>query len=147
VCSGIPQGSHLGPLLFNLFVNDLPTVLDSAVDFLLFADDAKIFSPIESLSDAVNLQSNLDKLVNWSKQNYLPLNINKCSIITFTRLHKPFLFNYSIDHTLLTRGNSIRNIGTLLEYNMSFSSHINLFINKAFKMFDSFIETQKILKT
>ena len=134
VCSGVPQGSHLGPLLFILFINDLPTVLDSSVNILLFADDAKLFSPVESLSDAVNLQSNLDKLVSWSKQNCLPLNINKCSIITFTRLHKPILFNYSIDHTTLTRVNHIRDLGILLEANMSYSSHINMITNKAFKM-------------
>jgi len=45
-----------------LFIDDLPTVLDSSVNLLLFADDEKIFAPIESLSDAVNLQSNLASL-------------------------------------------------------------------------------------
>jgi hypothetical protein len=68
VCSAVSQRSHLGPLLFILFINDLPTVLDSSVNLLLFADDAKIFSPTESYSDAVNLQSNLVNLVNWKKK-------------------------------------------------------------------------------
>lgn len=108
VCSSVSQSSHLGPLLFNSFINDLPTVLDFSVNLLLFADDAKMFSPLEFLSDPINVQSNLDKLVSWSKRNCLPLNINKCCVITFIRLHKPFLFNYSIDHTFLTRINSIR---------------------------------------
>lgn len=92
MCSGVLQGSNLGPLLFNLFINDLLTVLDSSVNLLLFANDAKMFSSIESNSYTINLQSDLDNLVSWNKQNCLPSNINKCSIITFTHLHKPFLF-------------------------------------------------------
>jgi hypothetical protein len=52
VSSGVPQGSHLGPLLFLIFINDLPSIFDESVDILLFADDAKIFSKITSIADA-----------------------------------------------------------------------------------------------
>jgi hypothetical protein len=84
--------------------------------------------------DSVNLQSNLNKLVIWSKQNCLPFNINKCSIIIFTRLNNPILFNYSIDHKLLIRVNYIRDLGILIDANLSYSSRKNLVTNKAFKM-------------
>lgn len=58
VSSGVPQGSHLGPLLFILFINDLPSIFDSSVNIFLFADDAKLFSVIKSPNDSLKLQSN-----------------------------------------------------------------------------------------
>ena len=54
VTSGVPQGSVLGPLLFNIFINDLPSVVQS--ELVLFADDAKIYRTIQSDDDNLQLQ-------------------------------------------------------------------------------------------
>ena len=64
VTSGIPQCSVLGPLLFVLYINDLPEAVES--EAYLFADDTKIFRVINSLDDQQILQNNLVKLENWS---------------------------------------------------------------------------------
>lgn len=61
--SGVPQGSNLEPLLFLIFINDLPMVIDTPK--LLFADDLKIYSEIRSVLDAEVLQRQLDKLSEW----------------------------------------------------------------------------------
>lgn len=130
----MPQGSHLGPLLFILFINDLPSIFDSSVEVLLFADDAKILSIVRSPEDTINLQSNLDRFANWSRHNRLPLNISKRSVITFSRLDNAISYNYKIDNCVITRVNFVRDLGIVIESNFSFSIHINTIIKKAFKM-------------
>ena len=66
VTSGVPQGSILGPLLFNLYINDMPTVCRSS-SIALFADDAKCFKTVKSRDDCISLQSDLGKLLAWAK--------------------------------------------------------------------------------
>ena len=67
VISGVPQGSVLGPLLFLIFVNDLPLWIRSSM-LLLFADDTKLFCRILDENDEVLLQQDLDSLVEWTKK-------------------------------------------------------------------------------
>ena len=102
VRSGVPQGSHIGPLLFLLFMNDVPNVLNYS-NCLMFADDLKMFYSVKSRLDAMNLQRDLDMLSLWCQQNCLSLNINKCKTISFHRKKLPIQFCYKIDHTELER--------------------------------------------
>ena len=79
VTSGIPQGSLLGPILFLLFVDDIPkTVKTSRV--ACYADDTEIFKSIDSITDCNALQSDLNDLVCWSELSGLILNQSKCKI-------------------------------------------------------------------
>ena len=72
VKSGIPQGSVLGPILFIIFINDLP---DCAKNLLkIFADDTKIFKVIETMQDKNELQEDLTNLAKWAKKWQLPFN-------------------------------------------------------------------------
>lgn len=61
VRSGVPRGSHLGPLLFVLFINDISGVFLSS-RFSLYADDLKIYRSVTSIEDAELLQLDLDRL-------------------------------------------------------------------------------------
>ena len=70
VGSGVPQGSLLGPILFLLFVNDMPRVVENA-SLAMFADDSKCYKVIYQESDFVNLQRDLDALSTWSVSNEL----------------------------------------------------------------------------
>ena len=76
VTSGVPQGSILGPLLFILFINELPMKVDGEI--LLFADDTKLFHQVESRADQQSLQKDIDTMFNWSVEWDLTFHPDKC---------------------------------------------------------------------
>lgn len=131
VSSGVPQGSHLGPLLFNLFINDLGTALDCR--FLLFADDMKIYSPIRDVADSFHLQDQLDKFFEWTALNCLALNISKCKTITFSRSKISFNFHYSINGSILARVGSVDDLGLRLDNQLNFREHIHGITAKSYR--------------
>lgn len=93
VKSGVPQGflsCILGPLLFNLFINDLPLYVNAS-SVSLFADDAKIYRPISSMNDCILLQSDLNRLLEWSRVWELAFNPSKCKVVSFTRKLAPLV--------------------------------------------------------
>lgn len=94
VVSGLPQGSHLGPLLFTIFINDLPSVLKFS-RCLMYADDVKIFHSVASMHDCFNLQSDIDCFLTWCNYNHLELNFSKCKIFSATRLRNVISCNYT----------------------------------------------------
>ena len=79
VISGVPQGSILGPILFLIYVNDMPDRLVSTAK--MFADDTKVYRQIEEVNDCEILQRDLDELQNWSKQWLLTFNESKCVVL------------------------------------------------------------------
>ena len=69
--SGIPQGSVLGPILFVVFINDMPDVITSLSK--MFVDDAKVFRQIETSADTATL---LNHLTDWSLKWQMNCNVN-----------------------------------------------------------------------
>lgn len=69
-CLGVPQGSHLGPLLFSIFINVFPSIFDNGIKVLLFANDTKLYTVIRSLEDCTFLQYNLNSFIDWIMINY-----------------------------------------------------------------------------
>ena len=67
VTSGVPQGTVLGPLLFLLHINDLPSVVDPNTSVRLFADDALVYRMINTIQDQVTLQQDFARLEGWAK--------------------------------------------------------------------------------
>ena len=99
VSSGVPQGSHLGPLLFLLFINDIIFQLLNC-KFLLFADDLKIYLEIKSIEDCIIFQECLDLLLEWSNANKLYFNPKKCKVMRYTKTRNIIflIINFTIKH-------------------------------------------------
>ena len=76
VTSGIPQGSVLGPLLFVIYINDLPDVIKSQL--CMFSDDTKLYRHILDGSDSSILQAELDCLQDWSEKWQISFHPHKC---------------------------------------------------------------------
>ena len=76
VSSGVPQGSVLGPVLFIIYINDLPEVVSSSIK--IFADDTKIYRNVSPVSGHMELQADLEAVASWSAKWQLPFNVTKC---------------------------------------------------------------------
>jgi hypothetical protein len=131
--SGVPQGSHLGPVLFLVFIHDLSYVL-SQCSFLFFADDLKIYNNILNDNDIVLLQNNITNLSTWCYKNNMSLNVTKCKVITFSRKRQPVLNPYHIEGSPISRATIINDLGVIFDEELRFTHHIDSIIAKAFKM-------------
>jgi hypothetical protein len=132
VKSGVPQGSHLGPLLFILFLYDV-NVCFKSVRFLLYADDLKIYFQVRNSSDYIRAQTELDKFSQWCSDNKMSLNLSKCKTISFTRSTTVHNFDYRLSGSTLDRVETITDLGVVLDTKLTFSSHVDAIVNKASK--------------
>ena len=134
VTSGIPQGSVLGPILFVLYINDLPDLVDS--DAFLFADDTKVYRIITDTADSGVLQSDLNKLDKWSDTWLIKYNASKCKHMNIggksTNMVKS---KYELNGQELETVTLEKDIGLYIDEKLSFENHICEKVKKANSMF------------
>jgi len=129
VTSGVPQWSPLGPLLFTLFINDLPLIIKHS-RVLMYADDVKLCLQHKDTSCHLDLQSDLDRFQIWSRDNVLDLNDSKCKVMTFCRAN-PIRTTYTLSGCSLARITRVDDLCVLLDHKLKFSDHISSIVNKA----------------
>ncbi|CAG4990002.1 unnamed protein product [Colias eurytheme] len=130
--SGVSQGSTLGPTLFLLMINDLPSAVRAA-RCLMFADDLKLFLKVRNDSDAKVLQEDINAIAQWSSTNHLPFNTDKCKVMTFSRSRFPLNMTYNLFDIPLEKIDVIRDLGLIVDSRLDFHSHMMDICKKANK--------------
>ena len=122
---GVAQGSTLGPLLFLLYINNLPYFINCKPR--CFADDTCLVysSPTPSmLNTAIN--QDLQNISIWLKANKLTVNTSKSNVLTINpRISKaPPILNVTLNNTVLNQSNSVKYLGAIIDSKLNFDTHI-----------------------
>ncbi len=124
---GVPQGSVLGPILFLLFVNDLPSIV-SNTQCNMFADDTLFYCSGSNISDIQEcLQKDIDKVVKWLTENKLTLNVDKCCTMAISHPHKVAdkSLKIIINNQQIENVSNCKYLGVNIDQALNWSSHIN----------------------
>ena len=137
ICTGVPQGSILGPLFFSVYINDLITV-SKRLNFLMYADDTTIYFNLEDfdlLTRETDINRELEKVNIWLKLNKLSLNTQKTKLMLFHRKQKHFdKISVVINGIEIEHVPSFNFLGIMLDENLSWKSHIEMVGNKISKV-------------
>ena len=128
VLSGIPQGSVLGPLLFIIFINDLPDYVKSRVT--IFADDLKL---VGNASDRTIIDKDLENLELWEKRWLLKFNIDKCKVLHL-KFNDNLNLEYKLNGIIMTESEQEKDLGVFTSGTLLWNDQISACINKANKM-------------
>ncbi|CAI8024098.1 hypothetical protein GBAR_LOCUS14028, partial [Geodia barretti] len=121
------------PLLFLIFVNDLPSSTKSSNVFL-FADDTKCLKKISSQTDCHLLQEDLLCLSNWSQRWNLKFNERKCVLLRFCLSTPHILFDYSLNNMPIQVVDCHRDLGILMSCDLKWCHHLNFISSRAYKI-------------
>ena len=121
----------LGPVLFILYVNDIPEILKTCTSSI-FADDTKLSSKADTVDDADNIQNDLNELFNWCKEWKLLFNAKKCHVLHFGSKNCNHL--YHINGTLISPVEQEKDLGVIVSKNLKSENHVIQCVKKANKM-------------
>ena len=128
VTSGVPQGTVLGPLLFLIYINDLPEKVGS---LRLFADDSYLYRVINNVQDNLQLQKELDMLMEWEKQWSMEFHPDKCKILRITNKLNPIKADYYMHNQKLDTVDTAKYLGVMLHKKLSWKPHVDAICKKA----------------
>ena len=129
VRSGVPLGSILGPLLFIMYVNDIPNYINHCTTYY-FVDDAKCIQIIDQPSDCTLMQVNLSK---WNDKWKLLLNSSKCCTMTFSSSTDTQSYIYRINNHPLQSLTKHKDLCLYFSSNLTWRSHLESVCATAYK--------------
>ena len=122
VTSGVVQGSVIGPMLFNLFINDVTDHANHNITIKLFADDIKIYTDIQNIH-LHNFQKQLDNIHLWSSTWQMQISHSKCNILQIGSSNSPHTFHF-VNNTI-QQVDSVIDLGVTIDNKLRFKNHIN----------------------
>ena len=132
ILHGVPQGSVLGPLLFIMYINDLPNALIFS-ESTLFADDTCLLysnSSLKSIERHLNID--LKRLFKWLCANKISLNVSKTEVLLFRNIHKSINHNVGLklNGKILNFSDSVKYLGVYLDSHLSWKTHFEMLSKK-----------------
>ena len=131
VHSGVPQGSVLGPLLFLLYINDLPDAVSEGSTTRLFADDCALYRDIKTTEDDRKLQDDLEQLQKWERDWLMEFHPKKCQVTNITSKRNIISHKYNIHGHTLEVVDSAKYLGLSIHKSLKWNDHINQVTKKA----------------
>ena len=124
VDTGVPQGSILGPLLFLIYINDLPRV-SPLFNMVMYADDTTLYCNLSNNTNENDLNSELHKISEWLASNKLSLNAQKTKFMVFHSMQRKVKYPVlTINNTIIERVKQFNFLGIILHYTETYRLYL-----------------------
>ena len=133
VTSGVPQGSVLGPLLFLLYINDLPDKMKCNIR--MYADDVVLYANVASNENFNSiLQEDLDELSQWCRKWHMSINVKKCAVMRMTRQKCSAIPTYYLHNLDVPVVQNFKYLGVYISNTCNWQDHIQYVVSRGNQM-------------
>ena len=128
IISGVPQGSILGPLLFNIYINDIFFFIKET-ELTNYADDSTPYAINANINELIkSLENDSSILIKWFSDNYLVMNADKCHLLVTKQENNIFL---KVDNNIIENSKTVKLLGITIDNKLDFNEHVSKLCNKA----------------